>query len=66
MKMLRLYSTSFRGVFRTHSNIYVGVFCEKPLTIFTKKLHRTCSTCFKYASKLYAVIGIRVVALETI
>ena len=63
--MLRLYSISFSGVFRTHLNIYVGVFCKKPLTILTKKLHHRCSMYFKYAFKLYAVIGICVVALET-
>ena len=34
--MLRLYSTSFRGVFRSYLNIYDGVFSKKPLIIFTK------------------------------
>ena len=43
---IRLYSTSFRGVLRTHSNIYNGVFWEKSLNIFTKKLHRRYSTVF--------------------
>ena len=44
--MLTLHSISFRGAFRIHSDIYDGVFYEKLLTIFTKKLHRRCSTGF--------------------
>ena len=45
--MLRLHSTSFKSVFRIHSDIYNGVFCKRLLTIFTKKLDHICSTGFK-------------------
>ena len=36
-QMLRLYSTSCRSVFRTHSNIYAGVFFFKVVDYFHKK-----------------------------
>ena len=63
--MLRLHSTSFRGVFRIHSDIYDGVLCEKLLTIFTKKLIADVRLGSKYAPKLVCS-DVRVVAPETI
>ena len=62
-KMLRLYSTSFRGLFRKHWN---ETFLQKNVNCFSqKKLHRRCSMGFMPIS-LYAVIGVHVVSPKTI
>ena len=45
--ILNNFMKFFRVVFRTQSKSYDGAFLQKqPLTIFTKKLHRKCSTGF--------------------
>ena len=60
--MLRLYSTSFRGVFRTYLNIHDGVFSENPLIIFTKKApSQMLDWVLDMPLSLYAVIHNRVV-----
>ena len=60
--MLRLYSTSFRGVFRTYLNIHDEVFSENPLIIFTKKApSQMFDWVLDMPLSLYAVICVRVV-----
>ena len=54
-QMLRLYFTSFRGIFRTHLSIFDRVFWKKLLAIFTKKPHHRCF--LNILLNLYAVIG---------
>ena len=66
-QMLMLYSTSFRGVFRNNLNIYDGVFSEKLLIIFTKKiLSQMFDWVLNMPLSLYAVICVRVVASKII
>ena len=65
--MLRLHSTSFRGVFRAYLNIYNGVYSEKPLIIFTKKApSQIFDWVLNMSLSLYAVICVRVVASKII
>ena len=63
--MLRLYSTSLRGVFGTHSNNCVGVFARS-FQLFSQKSSITgIPYVLNLPQSLCAVIGIRIVALET-
>ena len=65
--MLRLFSTSFRGVFRTHLNICNGVFLQKAVNYFHKKVpSQMLDWVLNMSLSLYAVIGVRVVAPKTI
>ena len=65
--MLRFYSTSSRGVFRTYLKIYDGLFYEKPIIIFAQIApSQMFDSVLNMPLSLYAVICVPAVSSKII